>query len=43
MQVGTEDRCFKSSGLIDGVIERLRAHDVAIEVGPVKRFGASGG
>ena len=42
MQVGSEDLCFEWSGPIEGAVERLRAHDVAIEVGPVKRFGARG-
>jgi catechol 2,3-dioxygenase-like lactoylglutathione lyase family enzyme len=42
MQVGSEDLCFEWSGPIDGAIDRLRAHGVAIEVGPVKRFGARG-
>jgi len=42
MQVGSEDLCFEWSGPIDGAIERLRAHGVPIEVGPVKRFGARG-
>jgi len=42
MQVGSEDLCFEWSGPIDGAIERLRAHGVPVEVGPVKRFGARG-
>ena len=42
MQVGSEDLCFEWSGPIEGAVERLRTHDVAIEVGPVKRFGARG-
>jgi catechol 2,3-dioxygenase-like lactoylglutathione lyase family enzyme len=42
MQVGSEDLCFEWSGPIDGAVERLRAHGVPIEVGPVKRFGARG-
>jgi catechol 2,3-dioxygenase-like lactoylglutathione lyase family enzyme len=39
MQVGSEDLCFEWSGPIEGAVERLRAHDVAIEVG---RSGGSG-
>ena len=42
MQVGSEDLCFEWSGPIEGAVERLSAHGVAIEVGPVKRFGARG-
>jgi catechol 2,3-dioxygenase-like lactoylglutathione lyase family enzyme len=42
MQVGSEDLCFEWRGPIDGAVERLRAHRVPIEVGPVKRFGARG-
>ena len=40
MQVGSEDLCFEWDGPIEGAIERLRAHGVPIEVGPVKHFGA---
>jgi catechol 2,3-dioxygenase-like lactoylglutathione lyase family enzyme len=42
MQVGSEDLCFEWSGPIQGAVERLRTQGVAIEVGPVKRFGARG-
>ena len=42
MQVGSEDLCFEWSGPIETAVDRLRAHRVAIEVGPVKRFGARG-
>lgn len=42
MQIGSEDLCFEWSGPIEGAVERLYAHGVAIEVGPVKRFGARG-
>ena len=42
MQVGSEDLCFEWSGPIDGAVDRLRAHGVPVEVGPVKRFGARG-
>jgi catechol 2,3-dioxygenase-like lactoylglutathione lyase family enzyme len=42
MQAGSEDLCFEWSGPIAGAVERLGAHGVAIEVGPVKRFGARG-
>ena len=42
MQVGSEDLCFEWSGPIEGAVQRLGAHGVAIEVGPVQRFGARG-
>lgn len=42
MQVGSEDLCFEWGGPIEAAVDRLRAHRVAIEVGPVKRFGARG-
>jgi catechol 2,3-dioxygenase-like lactoylglutathione lyase family enzyme len=42
MQVGSEYLCFEWSGPIEGAVERLGAHGVAIEVGPVTRFGARG-
>lgn len=42
MQVGSEDLCFEWSGPIEAAVDRLRAHRVAIEAGPVKRFGARG-
>lgn len=42
MQVGSEDLCFEWSGPIDDAVERLRAHGVPVEVGPVKRLGARG-
>ena len=42
MQAGSEDLCFEWSGPIEGAVDRLRAHDVPIEVGPVQRFGARG-
>jgi NAD(P)-dependent dehydrogenase (short-subunit alcohol dehydrogenase family)/catechol 2,3-dioxygenase-like lactoylglutathione lyase family enzyme len=42
MQAGSEDLCFEWIGPIEGALERLRAHGVPVEVGPVKRFGARG-
>src|SRR5262245_36161857 len=42
MAVGSEDLCFEWSGPIAAAVERLRAHAVPLEAGPVKRFGARG-
>ncbi|HET7874722.1 MAG TPA: VOC family protein [Methylomirabilota bacterium] len=39
---GSEDLCFEWAGPIGTAIERLRAHGVPIEIGPVKRRGARG-
>ncbi|MEL7273094.1 MAG: VOC family protein [Pseudomonadota bacterium] len=42
VQPGNSDLCFVWPGPIDGAIAHLAAHDVAIELGPVPRFGAQG-
>ena len=39
---GNSDLCFDWSGPIDDAIAHLRAHDVAVEEGPVQRNGAKG-
>ena len=39
---GGSDLCFEWDGLIEGAIEHLRNHQVAIEVGPAVRTGAKG-
>jgi len=42
VQPGNSDLCFRWSGPIGDAIAHLKAHDVAVELGPVKRFGAMG-
>ncbi len=39
---GNSDLCFVWNGSIDGAIAHLRAHDIAVELGPVPRSGACG-
>ncbi len=39
---GNSDLCFVWNGPIDGAVAHLRAHGVAIELGPVERTGAQG-
>lgn len=39
---GNSDMCFEWEGPIDGAAAHLRAHGVAIEVGPSPRQGARG-
>ena len=39
---GNSDLCFEWHGPIAGAIEHLRLHGVAVELGPVERFGARG-
>jgi len=41
-QPGSEDLCFVWDGPIETAVERLKRHNVPIEIGPVKRFGARG-
>jgi catechol 2,3-dioxygenase-like lactoylglutathione lyase family enzyme len=41
-QPGSEDLCFAWRGPVEGALERLRAHGVPVELGPVRRFGARG-
>ena len=42
VQPGNSDLCFEWSGPIDGAIAHLKAHGVAVERGPMQRFGAKG-
>jgi catechol 2,3-dioxygenase-like lactoylglutathione lyase family enzyme len=42
VQPGGSDLCFVWPGPIDGAIDHLRAHGVAVELGPVRRRGARG-
>jgi catechol 2,3-dioxygenase-like lactoylglutathione lyase family enzyme len=39
---GSADFCLITTGAISDLIARLKAHDVAIELGPVAREGALG-
>lgn len=41
-QPGSDDLCFVWDGPIEAAVERLRAKNVTIEIGPVKRRGARG-
>ena len=42
VQPGNSDLCFEWHGPIEGAIEHLERHGVAVELGPVERFGARG-
>jgi catechol 2,3-dioxygenase-like lactoylglutathione lyase family enzyme len=39
---GNSDFCFEWDGVIAGAVAHLERHGVAIELGPVERFGARG-
>ena len=39
---GGSDLCFEWDGPIEGAVEHLRRHGVAVELGPVRRYGARG-
>ena len=39
---GGGDLCFAWNGPIDGAVAHLAKHEVAVELGPVERFGARG-
>jgi catechol 2,3-dioxygenase-like lactoylglutathione lyase family enzyme len=39
---GNSDLCFEWAGPIEEAVTHLRAHDVAVEEGPVQRHGANG-
>ena len=39
---GNSDLCFEWDGPIADAVAHLQAHDVAIELGPVSRFGRGG-
>ena len=42
VQPGNSDLCFEWRGPIEAAIAHLDRHAVAIELGPLKRFGAKG-
>jgi catechol 2,3-dioxygenase-like lactoylglutathione lyase family enzyme len=42
VQPGNSDLCFEWEGPIEDAIAHLGQHGVAIELGPVRRFGAKG-
>ncbi|MGZ9187749.1 MAG: VOC family protein, partial [Candidatus Binatia bacterium] len=39
---GNSDLCFEWQGLIDDAITHHNSHGVAVENGPMQRFGAKG-
>lgn len=40
--VGAVDMCFRWNGTIESAVAHLNAHDVAVEIGPSKRFFSDG-
>jgi catechol 2,3-dioxygenase-like lactoylglutathione lyase family enzyme len=42
VQPGNSDLCFEWRGPIEKAIDHLKRHGVAIEMGPLRRFGAKG-
>ena len=42
VQPGNSDLCFEWSGPIEDAIAHLKRHNVAVEAGPMQRFGAKG-
>jgi catechol 2,3-dioxygenase-like lactoylglutathione lyase family enzyme len=42
VEPGNSDLCFAWEGAIDEAIAHLERHGVAVELGPVERFGAEG-
>jgi len=42
VQPGNSDLCFEWSGPIDDAIAHLKKHGIAVERGPMQRFGARG-
>lgn len=42
VQPGNSDLCFEWDGPIADAIAHLKAHGIAIEAGPMQRFGAKG-
>jgi catechol 2,3-dioxygenase-like lactoylglutathione lyase family enzyme len=42
VQPGNSDLCFEWDGPIDDAIAHLKAHGIAVEQGPLRRFGARG-
>ncbi|MGI9366037.1 MAG: VOC family protein [Rhizobiaceae bacterium] len=43
VEPGNSDLCFRWSGPIDDAVNHLKSQQVAIELGPVERFGAGNG
>ena len=42
VQPGNSDLCFEWAGPIEDAIPHLKAHGIAVERGPMQRFGAKG-
>ena len=42
VQPGNSDLCFEWRGPIEDAIAHLKAHGIAVERGPMQRFGAKG-
>jgi catechol 2,3-dioxygenase-like lactoylglutathione lyase family enzyme len=42
VQPGNSDLCFEWLGPIEDAIAHLKSHGVAVETGPMQRFGAKG-
>ena len=42
VQPGNSDLCFEWQGPIEDAIAHLKKHNVAVEAGPMQRFGAKG-
>jgi catechol 2,3-dioxygenase-like lactoylglutathione lyase family enzyme len=42
VQPGNSDLCFEWAGPIEDAIAHLKAHGIAVERGPLQRFGAKG-
>ncbi len=42
VQPGNSDLCFEWSGSIAGAVAHLAAHQIPVERGPMRRFGAKG-
>ena len=42
VQPGNSDLCFEWMGPIDDAIAHLKKHGIAVEAGPMQRFGAKG-
>jgi catechol 2,3-dioxygenase-like lactoylglutathione lyase family enzyme len=42
VQPGNSDLCFEWDGPIADAIAHLKAHSIAVEAGPMQRFGAKG-
>jgi catechol 2,3-dioxygenase-like lactoylglutathione lyase family enzyme len=42
VQPGNSDLCFEWNGPIEDAIAHLKAHGIAVERGPLQRFGAKG-